>query len=246
MNGDALELLQAQQLINARLAIDPIDPEAVLCQAMQKLLFGEADDVDKTIAPLVKDFPTNPYYLMAATEVVFQKESLSDDKVIQLLRNIEHLADNSPDVLAKLGCMAGLRGFWSFSVPLFIKALRTREENNDGAKEDLILLWKRNDSSLNQLLESLPSMDQHGLQPYDFDNLPLETVARTFYVLFVANLAGIDEAWPLCMRIASYRHEIQDAWNKKEIPAFLASLCSNWLIYQAAGSNIRTTPFDLN
>lgn len=112
---------------------------------------------------------------------------------INLLRDIERLSSNSPDVLAKLGCMATLRGFWSYGIPLFVDALRGREDKKEEAEEDLILLWKRNASSLNQLFESLPSMDQRGLRPYDFDDLPIETVARAFYVLFTANFAGIDE-----------------------------------------------------
>lgn len=91
-----------------------------------------------------------------------------------------------------------------------------------------------------------PAMDRRGLKPYDLDDLPLSTVARAFYILFTANLAGIDEAWPPCIRIADYRHEIEAAWTKKEIPSFLATHCSNWFIYQAAGSDVQTTPFHAN
>lgn len=246
MNGDPGEIEDAEQLVTLRLRLDPTDPEGVLSWTLLELLYGRSKTANSRIAPLVKDFPANPYYSMAATEIIFQRDHLSDEQAINLLRDIVRLANDSPDVLAKLGCMAALRGFWSFSIPPFVDALRGREKNKDGAEEDLILLWKRNASSLNQLLESLPSMDQRGLRPYDFDDLPIETVARAFYVLFTANLAGIDEAWPPCMRIASHSHELQDAWNKKKIPAFLATHCSNWLIYQAAGSNVLTTPFDLN
>ena len=229
-----------------RLRLNPTDPEGVLSWTLLQLLDGRSDNANKRVAPLVKDCPANPYYSMAATEIIFQRDHLSDEHAINLLRDIVRPANDSPDVLAKLSCMAALRGFWSLSIPLFVDALRGREKNKNGAEEDLILLWKRNTSSLNQLLESLPSMDQRGLRPYDFDDLPIETVARAFYVLFTANLAGIDETWPPCVRIALYSHDLQDAWNQKEIPAFLASHCSDWLIYQAAGSNVLTTPFDLN
>ncbi len=30
------------------------------------------DNANKRVAQLVKDFPANPYYLMAATEIIFQ------------------------------------------------------------------------------------------------------------------------------------------------------------------------------
>jgi len=248
INGNTAEIRQTQQRVNRYLHYDPTMPDAIVAWTLLELLHGRADKANERVSPLVKEFPDNPFYLMASTEIVFQKESLSNDEAINLLRTIEQLAEgwDEADVCGKIGCMAALRGFWSYAIPLFVRAMQVQEQKKPAAEEDLILLWKRNEASLNKLVQCLPTMDLKGLKPYDFDSVPLDTVARAFCILFTADLAGIHEAWPACIRIASYHHDLQQAWNTKQIPNFLATHCPDWMIYQPAGSPVRTTPFNLN
>jgi hypothetical protein len=242
--------------VNQTLKLDPKQPAAVLGFTLLELMHGHADKANSIVAPLVKAAPDNPFYQMAATEIVFQKQGhcLSNDAAIDRLRKIEPLVEGWDEVtvLSQLGCMATLRGFWSYGIPLFVRALRAREQAKAGEQEDLTILWKRNKPSLDKLLEDVTSMDRKEAEGYraddlfNFDSVPIDTLARAFCILFVAEFAGIREAWPPCLLLASHHQELNRAWNEQKIPDFLIQHCSDWIVYQPKGSAVRNTPFDRN
>ena len=242
--------------VNQTLQLDPKQPAAVLAFTLLELMHGHADKADSIVAPLVEEAPGNPFYQMAATEIVFQKQGhrLSNDAAIDRLRKIEALVEGWDEVtvFSQLGCMATMRGFWSYGIPLFVRALRAREEARAGEQEDLTILWKRNKPYLDKLLNDLTSMDRKEAESYradelfNFDSVPIDTLARAFCILFVAEFAGIREAWPPCLLLASHHQELNRAWNEQRIPDFLIQHCSDWMIYQPKGSPVRNTPFDRN
>src|SRR6202140_5552646 len=180
--------------VNQTLQLDPKQPAAVLAFTLLELMHGHADKANSIVAPLVKEAPGNPFYQMAATEIVFQKQGhrLSNDAAIDRLRKIEALVEgwNEGTVFSQLGCMATMRGFWSYGIPLFVRALRAREEARAGEQEDLTILWKRNKPSLDKLLNALTSMDRKEAESYradelfNFASVPIDTLARAFCILF--------------------------------------------------------------
>jgi hypothetical protein len=245
---DLSALQAARNSVNRTLEHDPIQPAAIVAFTLLELFDGQADKANKLVAPLVKNFPRNPFYQMAATEIVFHKQNLPNNVAIDMLRKVEGLVTGWDEltVLLQLACIATLRGLWSYGIPLFVRALRAREQANGANEEDLIILWKRNEASLSKLFDNLPSMDREGAQLYNFDSVPIDTLARTFCILFTADFAGVREAWPPCLLLASYHQELNRAWTSQKIPDFLIQHCSDWMMYEASGSSVRTTPFDRN
>src|SRR5260221_1572715 len=151
MNGDEEEMENAEQLGTFRPRLDPTDPEGVLSWTLLKLLYGRSKTANSRIAPLVKDSPANPYYLMAATEIIFQTTHLSDEQAINLLRDIE--GSN----------LLHLRFCFSRDLGARRQTAEFRKTKNRGAlpcnqpllkrleSSSRYFLWKRKASSLSQL-----------------------------------------------------------------------------------------------
>jgi len=81
--------------------------------------------------------------------------------------------------------------------------MRARERVNITGSEDLILLWKKNEASLDVYLHSLAGLEGRGLDGDSLDDVPLEMLVRTVCILLLATTeAGISEAWPVAVRLA--------------------------------------------
>ena len=119
----------------------------------------------------------------------------------------------------------------------FIKAMKAREWVNTTGSQDLILLWKRNEVSLDLYLRSLVGLDGRGLDGDSLDDVPLETLVRTVCILLLATTeAGISEAWPVAVRLACNHRELSEAWRKENLVPLFSKFCFNWMGFETTGS----------
>ena len=65
--------------------------------------------------------------MLAAAEVVLQEAYVTPKGVTELFDGVAACAGDSADVFAKIGFAAAMRGFWSYGMRFFIKAMRARE-----------------------------------------------------------------------------------------------------------------------
>ena len=85
--------------------------EAILSRTELKLAQGQTDRIIRKLGPLTIDFPTDPYYMLAAAEVVVQEAYVTPTAVTELLDGVAACTGDSSDVLAKIGFDAAMRGF---------------------------------------------------------------------------------------------------------------------------------------
>ena len=64
---------EAEQLLDEHLSRDPSSREAILSWTELKLVLGQTDTVIDRLGPLTIRFPTDPYYMLAAAEVVLNE-----------------------------------------------------------------------------------------------------------------------------------------------------------------------------
>jgi hypothetical protein len=153
-----------------------------------------------------------------------------------VLDGVAACAGDSADMFAKIGFAAAMRGFWSYGMRFFIKAMRAKERPNITGSEDLILLWKRNEASLDLYMRSLVEPDGRGFNGDSLDDVPLEMLVRTVCILLLATTeAGISEAWPVAVRLACNHREISEAWNKKNLVPLLSRFCFEWMGIETRG-----------
>jgi len=223
---------EAEQLLDQHLSRDPSAREAILSWTELKLLQGQTDTVIKRLGPLTIAFPVDPYYMLAAAQVVLQEAYVTSGGVTQLFDGVAACAGNSSDMLAKIGFAAAMRGFWSYGMRFFVKAIRAKLN----ASQDLMLLWKRNEVSLDVYLRSLIGIDGRGLDGDSLDDVPLEVLVRTVCILLLAAAeAGISEAWPVAARLASTHRDLSEAWNQKNLVPLFSRFCSNWVGIETIG-----------
>lgn len=221
---------EAERVLDEHLSRDPSSREGILSWTELKLVQGQPNTAIKRLGPLTIDFPTDPYYMLAAAEVVLQEAYVTPRGVTELLDDVAACAGDSVDVFAKIGFAAAMRGFWSYGMHFFIKAMRARERPNITGSQDLILLWRRNEASLDSYLHSLVRLDGRGLDGDSLDDVPLETIVRTVCILLLATTeTGISEAWPVAVRLACNHREISEAWNKNNLVPLFSRFCFNWM-----------------
>ena len=221
---------EAEQVLDEHLSCDPSSREAILSWTELKLVQGQTDAAIRRLGPLTIAFPTDPYYMLAAAEVVLQEAYFTQTGVTDLLDGIAACAGDSSDVSAKIGFAATMRGCWSYGMRFFIKAMRARERVKSTGSQDLILLGKRNEASLDVYLRSLAAQDGRGLNGDSLDDVPLEVLVRTVCVLLLATTeAGISEAWPVAVRLACNHPEISAAWKKENLVPLFTRFCFNWI-----------------
>ena len=104
---------EAEQVLEEYLSRDPSSREAILSWTELKLVQGQTDTVIERLGPLTIRFPTDPYYMLAAAEVVLNETYVTPTDVTDLLDGVAACAGDSSDVLAKIGFAAAMRGFWS-------------------------------------------------------------------------------------------------------------------------------------
>lgn len=109
--------------------------------------------------------------------------------------------------------------------------MKAKETVKTTGSEDLILLWKKNEASLDDYLRSLVRLDGRGLEDGEsLDDVPLEVLVRTVCILLVATTeAGILEAWPVAVRVGCNHRELSEAWSKQNVAPLLSRFCSQWI-----------------
>ena len=226
----------AEQVLDEHLLRDPSSREAILSWTELKLVQGQTDSIIRKLGPLTIDFPTDPYYMLAAAEVVLQEAYVTPTAVTELLDGVAACAGDSADVFAKIGFAAAMRGRWSYGMRFFIKAMRATERLNITGSQDLILLWKSNEASLDIYLRSLAGLDGRGLDGDSLDDVPLEMLVRTVCILLLATTeAGISEAWPVAVRLACNHRELSEAWSKKNLVPLFSRFCFDWMGIETTG-----------
>jgi len=115
--------------------------------------------------------------------------------------------------------------------------MRARIRLNATGPQDLMLLWKRNEASLNVYWRSLVELDGRGLDGDSLDDLLLEVLVRTVCILFLAATeVGIAEAWPVAVRLASTHRELSEAWREENLVPLFSRFCFNWIGIETIGS----------
>jgi len=237
---------RAAQVVDEKLSVDSCSREAILSWTELKLLQGQTDTALKRLGPLMKAFPEDPYYLLAWTEIVMQEFYCTEGVVTDMLDRVAECAGGSSDVLAKIGFVATSRGYWSYGMRFFIEALRARERVKTTDSADLILLWKKNEASLDAYLQSLVALEGRGLDGDTLDDVPLEMIVRTVCILVTAKTeGGISEAWPIALRFACNHREISAAFSKDSLVPLLSRFCLNWVGIETIGGT-RQGPWSTN
>jgi hypothetical protein len=227
---------EAEQVLDEHLSRDPSSREAILSWTELKLVQDQPNTALARLRPLTIDFPTDPYYMLAAAEVILQEAYVTPSGVTGLLDGVAECADDSSDVFAKIGFAAAMRGFWSYGMRFFIKAMRVSERVNLTNSQDLILFWKSNEASLDSHLRSLVALDGRGLDGDSLDDMPLDMLVRTVCILLLATTeAGISEAWPVAVRLACNHRELSKAWSKKNLLPLFSRFCLNWMGFETKG-----------
>lgn len=114
--------------------------------------------------------------------------------------------------------------------------MRAKEKVNITGSEDLILLWKKNEASLDVYLHGLAGLDGRGLDGDSLDDVPLELLVRTVCILLLATTeAGISEAWPVAVRLACNHRELSEAWTKQNFVPLFSRFCFNWMRFETTG-----------
>lgn len=238
------DFAEAEQLLAGPLSVVS-SREAILSWTRLKLVQGESVTAVKRVWPLMEAFPTNPYYLLAAAEIMLEESSSTPQGFAGLFDWVRECAGGSADVLAKIGFAATMRGYWSYGMRYFLEALKVKEELKTTGTQDLILLWKRNRASLHSHLHDLECLDgRWGGDTYD--DLPLEVIVRSVCILVTAKLeGGIPEAWPVAVRLACKHREISEAWNTASLVPLFSRFCSNWIGIETTGGT-RSGPWSSN
>jgi hypothetical protein len=227
---------EAEQVLDEVLSRNPSLREAILLWTELKLIQEQAHAAIERLRPLTIDFPTDPYYLLAAAEIIMQETDVTPGRVIELLDGVAACAGDSYDILAKIGFAAAMRGFWSYGMRFFIDAMKAREKLKTASSQDLILLWRRNEASLGVYLQSLVGLDGRGFDGDSLDDMPLEMLVRTVCILFLATTeSGIPEAWPVAVRVASSHRELSQAWIKGNLVPLFSKFCFNWMGMETTG-----------
>lgn len=175
-----------------------------------------------------------------------QESSVTPTRVMELLDGVAECAGDSSDVFAKIGFAAAIRGFWSYGMSSFIKAMKAREKLKTPNCQDLILLWRKNERSLDDYIRSLAALDGRGFDGDSLDDVPIEILVRTVCILLLATTeSGISEAWPVAVRVASNHREISEAWNKEKVLPLFSKFCFNWIGMETTGGG-KVGPWSTN
>ena len=238
------EFAEAEQLLDESLS-DVSSREAILSWTRLMLLQGQTVTAVKRVWPLMEAFPTDPYYLLAAAEIMLEESSFTPQGFAGLFDRVRECAGGSPDVLAKIGFAATMRGYWSYGMRSFLEALRVKEELKTTGTQVLILLWKRNRASLHSHLHDVECLNgRWGGDTYD--DLPLEVLVRSIYILVTAKQeGGIPEAWPVALRLACNHREISEAWREQNLVPLFSRFCFNWIGIETTGGT-RSGPWSSN
>ncbi len=222
---------EAEQVLQEQLLSDPLSGEAILCWTELKLFQGDLRAVIERVLPLNAASPRNPYYMLATTLFVIagsDVESLDYPWAYDgCPGELEYWADGSSDAFAKLAFASIIRGMWPSGMYYFIEAIKAKEKDSIGPA-DLILLWKKNELSLELYLDTVRELEGRRLYQRSFNDVSLKMIVQTICILLIAyEDLGICEAWPVALRLANGRQQIAEAWDN--LTPLFRTFCGDWL-----------------
>ena len=220
---------EAERLLDEELLANPDSGEAILCWTELKLYQGDLAAVIDRVLPL-NATSLNIYYMLASTLFGiegYEAKSLDYPSPYEdCTGDLEYCAQGSSDAFAKLAFASIIRGMWPSGMYYLIEAIKAKEDDSGSA--DLILLWEKNELSLQLYLESLHELQGRKLYLRSFNDLPLKIIVQTLFILLLAyEDLGICEAWPVAVRLANDRQQIAEAW--ENLTPLFRTFCGDWV-----------------
>jgi len=226
---------EAEQILDEHLLLEPFAGEAILSWTELKICQGEFKQASDRVLPLMRVFPQDPYYNLAAALFIMDTSQGSaqdfEDFEISLhaiADSLDELPELCADVLAKVAFIATVRGMWSFGMFYFLEAIKAAEEElNLLEPTTLTLLSETNEASLDLYLKSLEPLDGRRVFGYSFEDVSLELLVQTICIFLIAYQdAGIPEAWPLPALLALRHPETKEGWSN--LAPLFSRFCFNW------------------
>ena len=230
---------KAEQILDEHLFLEPFCGEAILSWSELKICQGELRQETERVLPLMRVFPENPYYNLAAALFIMETSqgNAQDFEDFEIYLNaiadsVDELPELRADVLAKIAFVATVRGMWSFGMFYFLEAIKAaQEEINLLEPTTLTLLSETNEASLEIYLKSLEPMDGRPVFGYSFEDVSVELLVQTICILLIAYQdAGIPEAWPIPALLALRHQETKEGWSN--LAPLFSRFCCNWLSIQ--------------
>jgi hypothetical protein len=226
---------EAEQLLDEVLLSNPDSGEAILCWTELKLYQRDDRAVIDRVLPLNATSPRNPYYMLATTLFEIEGsdvESLDypwayDGCSGELEYWANEWAAGSSDPFAKLAFASIIRGMWPSGMYYFIEAIKAKENNSSGPA-DLILLWEKNELSLELYLLSVQELQGRRLFQQSFNDVSLKMIVQTLFILLLAyEDLGICEARTVALWLANGRQQIAEVW--ENLTPLFRTFCGDWL-----------------
>lgn len=215
---------EAEQLLDEALLSNPGSGEAILCWTELKLHQGDLRAVVDRVLPL-NAASWNAYYLLATT--LLAVEGSNDSLDYPWADELAHYADGSSDVFAKMAFASIIRGMWQAGMYYFIEAIKAKENDRIGPA-DLILLWEKNEISLELYLCSVQELQGRRLFQRSFNDVSLKIIVQTLFILLLAyEDLGICEAQSVALWLANGRPQIAEAWDN--LTPLFRTFCGDWL-----------------
>lgn len=147
---------EAERILFEHLFLEPFSGEAILSWTELKICQGELKEATDRVLPLMRVFPEDPYYNLAAALFILETSQGSEQDfedfeiwLHDIADSVDELPEFRADVLAKIAFVATVRGMWSFGMFYFLEAIKAaQEELNLLEPTMLTLLSETNDASL--------------------------------------------------------------------------------------------------
>jgi len=221
---------EAERLLDDELLTNPDSGEAILCWTELKLYQGDLDAVIDRVLPLYRVYPdlyhalANTLFLVEGCDVESLDYPWAQDGSSG---ELDYWADGSSDAFAKLAFASIIRGMWSTGMHYFIEAIEAKEDDSTGPA-DLMLLWEKNELSLELYLDSVRELEGRKLYHCTYNDASLKMVVQTLFILILAyEDLGICEAWPVAVRLANGHQQIAESW--ENLTPLFRTFCGDWL-----------------
>lgn len=228
---------EAERLLDQELLTNPNSGEAILGWTELKLYQGDLNAVIDRVLPLYRTSPdlchalANTLFLVEGSDVESLDYPWAQDGSSG---ELDYWANGSSDAFAKLAFASIIRGMWPSGMYYFIEAIKAKEDESRGPA-DLILLWEKNELSLEIYLDSVHALQGRRLYQQSFDDVGLKTIVQTLFILLLAyEDLGICEAWPVAVRLANGRQQIASTWDN--LTPLFRTFCGDWLHTQLTDS----------
>jgi tetratricopeptide (TPR) repeat protein len=224
---------EATTLLEQHLANEPLSNKGLLAWTRVQCARQNTDLAIERLTSPIKQFPTNPYFKLACLEIRLADKTIAHSQLITLYKNIELCAGEGPtellaDISAKIALSAALQGLWSTSILCFLKAIRLYAANDQfNPPENLILLYKRNEPSVQQFVSEIGFIEQHH-GPAHIATIPLETIGRLLCILVTANELQIPEAGPVINHLTTWHPDLQQS-NYSDLVTIAIKYSPGWI-----------------